>query len=317
MFHCFGLCVAIHMALCNSARIIPMMQFDARIFNRLMKNNLIVGFGGIPLMFAKLMKEKHFEGPWLKNIRLMFCGGDDISDAFIDEFNSYFEKWGAVGRLRQGYGLTEIGSVCCTNTNTDYKKGSIGKALRGVNVQIWNDDHQQVPAGEIGEIVISGPTIMAGYYMKDCDDEELGLYTDENGEKWVLSGDLGYQDEDGFFFFAGRKKRVIIISGYNVYPNDIEKKVGELPFIKDVCAVQGWQNDRSIVRLYASLKGAGDEEEYKEEIRKTCLDNFSKFYVPREIIFMKELPQTPLMKIDFMKLTQQRASDPIYTAQSN
>ncbi|MGN0467697.1 MAG: class I adenylate-forming enzyme family protein [Acutalibacteraceae bacterium] len=312
MFHCFGLCIAIHMALCNSARIIPMMQFDAKIFNRLMRKNLIVGFGGIPLMFDKLMREKHFDGPWLKNVRMMFCGGDDVSDAFLDEYNSYFEKWGATGRLRQGYGLTEIGSVCCTTTNTDYKKGSIGKALNGVNVEIWDDDHHKLPDGEIGEIVISGPTIMSGYYTKDGP-EDLGLYTDENGEKWVLSGDLGYRDEEGYFFFSGRKKRVIIISGYNVYPNDIEKKLGDLDFIKDVCAVQGWDGDRSIVRLFASLKKSGDEENYRQIIRETCLNNFSKFYVPREIIFMDELPQTPLMKVDFMKLTQKKPHDPVYS----
>lgn len=310
MFHCFGLCLAIHMALCNSARIIPMMQFDAKIFNRLMRENLIVGFGGIPLMFDKLMREKHFDGPHLKNVRLMFCGGDDASDSFLDEFNSYFEKWEAPGRLRQGYGLTEIGSVCCTNTNSDYKKGSIGKALDGVRVEIWDDEHKRVPNGEIGEFAISGPTIMSGYYIKG-EEGEIGLYTDEEGTKWVLSGDLGYQDNDGYFYFSGRKKRVIIISGYNVYPNDIEKKVGALDYIKDVCAVQGWQNDRSIVRLYASLKKNGDKEMYKEEIRQLCAENFSKFYIPREIIFMDELPQTPLMKVDFMKLTQQKPSDEV------
>ena len=311
LFHCFGLCVAVHMALCNSARIIPMMQFDARVFNRLMRENLVVGFGGIPLMFKKLMNEKHFDGPWLKNVRMMFCGGDDISEEFIDEFNSYFEKWGAVGRLRQGYGLTEIGSVCCANTNWVYKRGSIGKALDGVTIQIWDDDHHEVPDGEIGEFAISGPTIMSGYYTKDGP-EDLGLYTDKNGEKWVLSGDLGYKDEEGFFFFTGRKKRVIIISGYNVYPNDIERVIGELPFIKDVCAVQGWSGGRSIVRLYASLSGTGDKEEYKEIIKNTCADQFSKYYVPREIVFLKELPQTPLMKVDFMKLTQDKPGSPVY-----
>ena len=311
MFHCFGLTVAIHMALCNSARIIPMMQFDAKIFNRLARQNLVVGYGGIPLMFAKLMREKHFDGPWLKNIRLMFCGGDDASDAFLDEFNSYFEKWGAVGRLRQGYGLTEIGSVCTTNSNVDYRPGSIGKAVRGVEVRIWDDDHHELPNGEIGEIVIAGPTIMAGYYTKDGP-EDLGLYTDENGKKWVLSGDLGYRDDDGYYFFSGRKKRVIIIAGYNVYPNDLEKKVSELDYINDVCAVQGWHGDRSMVRLYVSTKREVDEEKAKEEICRIAEENFSKFYVPREIIFLKELPQTPLMKVDFMKLTQKKPGDPLY-----
>ena len=311
MFHSFGLCLGVHMAICNSARLIPMMQFDAKLFNKLMRKNLVVGVMGIPSMFQKLMKEEHFDGPWLKNIRLMFCGGDDVSEKFLDEFNSYFEKWGAVGRLRQGYGLTEVASVCCTNTNTDNRKGSIGKALDGVRIEIWDDDHKKLPTGEIGEIVISGPTAMSGYFSPDGPDD-LGLYTDENGEKWVLSGDLGYQDEDGYFFFSGRKKRLIIISGYNVYPNDIEKKIGELDFIKEVCAVQGWQGDKSIVRLYASLKTSGDEEEYKEKIRSVCVENFSKFYYPKEIIFMKELPQTPLMKVDFMKLSQMKPSDKVY-----
>ena len=311
MFHSFGLCLGVHMAICNSARLIPMMQFDAKLFNKLMRKNLVVGVMGIPSMFQKLMKEEHFDGPWLKNIRLMFCGGDDVSEKFLNEFNSYFEKWGAVGRLRQGYGLTEVASVCCTNTNTDNRKGSIGKALDGVRIEIWDDDHKKLPAGEIGEIVISGPTAMSGYFSPDGPDD-LGLYTDENGEKWVLSGDLGYQDEDGYFFFSGRKKRLIIISGYNVYPNDIEKKVGELDFIKEVCAVQGWQGDKSIVRLYASLKTSGDEEEYKEKIRSVCVENFSKFYYPKEIIFMKELPQTPLMKVDFMKLSQMKPGDKVY-----
>ena len=301
LFHCFGLCIAVHMAMCNSARIIPMMQFDAKIFVKLLKKNRVCGFGGIPLMFQKLYKQKGFDGPHLKNIRLMFCGGDDISDGFIDEYNALFEKWGAEGRLRQGYGLTEIGSVCCTNSNANYKRGSIGKALRGVEIQLWDDDHNQVPTGEIGEFAISGPTIMSGYYMEG-EDDDFGLYTDENGKKWVLSGDLGYVDEDGYYFFTGRKKRVIIIAGYNVYPTDIEKEVGELPYVNECCAVQGWDNGRSMVRLYVAAKG-NEEEKYAEEIRALCEDKFSKFYVPRDIVFMDKLPETPLMKVDFMKLT--------------
>ncbi len=307
LFHCFGLCLAVHMAMCNSACIIPMMQFDSRIFISLMKRNNVIGFGGIPLMFQKLMKDKNFDGPHLKNVRLMFCGGDDISDGFIDEFNSYFEKWGAEGRLLQGYGLTEIGSVCTTNASFASKRGTIGKPIRGVTVEIWDDDHKKLPAGEVGEFAISGPTIMQGYYMEG-EAEDYGLYTDENGTKWVLSGDLGYEDEEGYFHFSGRKKRLIIISGYNVYPTDIERVVGELPEVKECCAVQGWEKEKSMVRLYISLTDKSKEtEEFKVKVSKMLEDNFSKFYVPRDFVFMDKLPETPLMKTDFMKLT---AADP-------
>ena len=152
---------------------------------------------------------------------------------------------------------------------------------------------------------------MDGYYT-DGDDKANGIYTDENGKKWVLSGDLGYKDEDGYFFFSGRKKRLVIISGYNVYPTDIEKVVGELSEVKECCAVQGWEGSRSMVRLYLTMKDKKYETEeikegFKQTICNTCESNFSKFYVPRDIIFVDELPQTPLMKIDFMKLT---AADP-------
>lgn len=307
LFHCFGLCIGIHMAMCNSARIIPMMQFDAKIFVKLLKQNRVAGFVGIPLMFQKLMRQKGFDGPHLKNVRLMFCGGDDVSDAFLDEFNSYFEKWGAVGRLRQGYGLTETNSVCTTNSNEDFRYGSVGRPLRGVEVEIWDDDHHKLPDGEIGEFAIAGPTIMEGYYM-DGEDKEYGIYIDENGKKWVLSGDLGYKDKDGYFFFSGRKKRLVIISGYNVYPTDIEKVVGDLPEVKECCAVQGWENKRSMVRLYLTVKDKKYEtEELKAKIGKMLEENYSKFYVPHDYIFMDKLPETPLMKIDFMKIT---AADP-------
>ena len=307
LFHCFGLCIGIHMAMCNSARIIPMMQFDAKIFVKLLKKNRIAGFIGIPLMFQKLMKEKGFDGPHLKNIRLMFCGGDDCPDAFLDEFNTYFEKWGATGRLRQGYGLTETNSVCTVNSNDDFRYGSIGRPLCGVEVEIWDDNHNKLPNGEIGEIAISGPTIMAGYYMEG-ESDDYGIYTDENGKKWVLSGDLGYRDDDGYFFFSGRKKRLVIISGYNVYPTDIEKVVGGVNGVRECCAVQGWEGKKSVVRLYLVMDSKDKEnEETKQKICSLLEESYSKFYVPRDFVFMDKLPETPLMKIDFMKLT---AADP-------
>ena len=124
-------------------------------------------------------------------------------------------------RLRQGYGLTEVGSVCSVNTNWVYKDGSIGKPLEGVRMEIWDDDRHPLPDGEGGEIVIAGPTIMEGYLTENGPKDE-GLYYDDEGTAWVLSGDLGYRDEDGFFYFSGRKKRLIIISGYNVYPGQLE-----------------------------------------------------------------------------------------------
>ncbi|MBQ5969710.1 MAG: acyl--CoA ligase [Clostridia bacterium] len=314
LFHCFGLSVAMHMAMCNGARLIPMMNFDARLFNRLMKKNCVVGILGIPVMFKKLMDEKHFDGKWLKNIRLSFCGGDDAPQQWLDEFNSYLEKWGAVGRLRQGYGLTEVGSVCCTCTNTSYKENSIGTPIEGVMMDVWDDDCKPLPVGEIGELVVAGPTVMSGYYTEDGHDGE-GLYTDENGVQWVRSGDLGYRDEDGFYYFSGRKKRVIIISGYNVYPSDIEKHLTRLGFIREACCVKGWSAEgKPIIRLFVVYNDkTGDRAVYEKTILAQIKEHFSCFSVPREIVELDKLPETPLMKIDFLKLTQDKPGDPVYT----
>jgi len=319
LFHCFGLCLGIHMAMCNAGRILPMMQFDAKIFNKLLKKNDVIACLGIPVMFKKLLHSKGFEGPWLKNIRMMFCGGDDCGDKFLDEFNGVLEKWGAPGRLRQGYGLTEVGSVCTVNSNTEYREGSIGWALDGVNVQIWDDNNNVVEDGTVGEIVVSGPTVMAGYYKAE---EALGtgLYTDENGVKWVRTGDLGYRDpepdEQGkyYFFFAGRKKRVLIISGYNIYPSDVEKRVQDnFSYVKDCCMVKGYSDEgKMLLRLYVDLKEDGDHNEFRKQITEFCEKNFSRFSVPKDIVFLKKLPETPLMKIDFMKLTQNKPEDMKY-----
>ena len=302
LFHAFGLGVACHMVMCNAARIIPLMQFDAKLVVKLYKNNRISGIGGIPNMFKKLYYTKGFDGPHLANTRMMFVGGDDLSPAFLEKFNDMLERNGTSARLRQGYGLTEVCAACCTNTNWVNKDGSIGKPLEGIDIQIWDDDANELPTGEIGEMCISGSTVMDGYLTDDPTEEHAGLFY-KDGKAWVRSGDLGYKDEEGFLFFAGRKKRLIIISGYNVYPVDIENLMDTLPFIKESCAVKGKSPEgKKLVRLYVSLKEKGDEEEYRRIITETCEKNLDKFSVPRDIVFKDELPHTPLEKVDFVAL---------------
>ncbi len=304
LFHAFGLCVGMHTVACNGVRIIPMMNFNPKRFNAIMHRRKIMFAVGIPVMYKKLMQEKNFEGKHLKNLRLMFCGGDAVSETALNEFNSVLEKYGAPGRLMRGYGLTEVVAVCCTNTTENCRADSIGKPLEGITMQIWDEERNELPNGIIGEICISGSTVMEGYYTLDKPADE-GVYTDENGVKWIQSGDLGYKDDDGYIFFSGRKKRLIIISGYNVFPGDVEKVVEELDFVREVCAVQGYVDAKPIVRLFISLTEKRDENEVKAKITQLCSEKLSQFSVPKEIIIMDELPRTRMKKIDFMTLTEQ------------
>ena len=299
MFHAFGLGVSMLFSMCEGFCCIPVPRFKASSVNNLMKKYPVSFILGVPNMYKKMYEEKNFEGEHLRNLELVFSGGDVVNEQFVGMFNSAIEKWGGRGRLFRGYGLTEVSSVCCVNTYAAWKKNSIGKPLHEMKMEIWDDDKKPLPANTIGEIVVAGSTLMEGYY----NEETSGIYVDENGERWVLTGDLGYVDEEGFFFFTGRKKRLIVISGYNVYPTDIEDALIGTLGINEACAVQGYLDGKPIVKLYVSLDSEPENQKEKiAEIDAYCRDNLPRFSRPSKIVILDSLPRTQIGKVDFMKL---------------
>ena len=300
LFHAFGLGVVMHFSMCAGFTCIPMTNFSAEKANRLIKKYNITYIVGVPAMFKKMYEASNFDGPHLSKLRLLWAGGDFISDTFLNSFNSLLEKWHAKGKLYRGYGLTEVSSVCTANIKGAYRDNSIGRPLDGITVEIWDDNRKKLPPNTIGEIVISGSTVMAGYY----DSEDDGVYVDKKGRRWVCSGDLGYMDEDGFVFFTGRKKRMIIISGYNVYPSDIENEVLKLDYINEACAVQGYVDSKPIIKLFVSLNQPTDNpDEVRKCIKEYCDSKLERFSRPSSVTILDALPRTRMSKIDFMKLT--------------
>ncbi len=300
LFHAFGLGVVMHFSMCAGFTCIPMTNFSAEKANRLIKKYNITYIVGVPAMFKKMYEASNFDGPHLSKLRLLWAGGDFISDTFLNSFNSLLEKWHAKGKLYRGYGLTEVSSVCTANIKGAYRDNSIGRPLDGITVEIWDDKRKKLPPNTIGEIVISGSTVMAGYY----DSEEDGVYVEKKGRRWVCSGDLGYMDEDGFVFFTGRKKRMIIISGYNVYPNDIENEVLKLDYINEACAVQGYVDSKPVIKLFVSLNQPTDNpDEVRKCIKEYCDSKLERFSRPSSVTILDALPRTRMSKIDFMKLT--------------
>lgn len=300
LFHAFGLGVVMHFSMCAGFTCIPMTNFSAEKANRLIKKYNITYIVGVPAMFKKMYEASNFDGPHLSKLRLLWAGGDFISDTFLNSFNSLLEKWHAKGKLYRGYGLTEVSSVCTANIKGAYRDNSIGRPLDGITVEIWGEKRKKLPPNTIGEIVISGSTVMAGYY----DSEDDGVYVDKKGRRWVCSGDLGYMDEDGFVFFTGRKKRMIIISGYNVYPNDIENEVLKLDYINEACAVQGYVDSKPVIKLFVSLNQPTDNpDEVRKCIKEYCDSKLERFSRPSTVTILDALPRTRMSKIDFMKLT--------------
>ena len=310
-FHAYGLCGGLFCCMYSGNKSVPMARFDADEYITNLKANKCYEIIGVPNMYRKLFDHPEFPGEHLRHVHYAFAGGDYVPIDFLQRFNKLMAENGSTATLCPGYGLTEVGAVDCINMPWFTKPGTVGIPLKTVECKILDDEQNEVPRGTVGEIAFSGNTIMKGYLMPDGRLGE-GLYTDKDGKQWVLSGDLGSMDEDNFITFVARKKRVIIISGYNVFPADIENLLEPLPFLQECCAVQGYDEDKKpIVRLYIVLSPSADEnklDEYKKTITDMC-STLDKFSVPRDIRVIDALPRTRMEKIDFLKLTEVRTEE--------
>ncbi|MCH5199193.1 MAG: AMP-binding protein [Oscillospiraceae bacterium] len=309
-FHVYGMASGGLSAMHSGKKVIFFPKFEPDSFVKALQNNKVVQFNGVPGLFRKLLVTPGFDGPHLANLKVMYCGGDDVRPALQNAYDAILSKYGSQAQICAGWGLTECCASCTANPYYKNKLGSVGIPLKNIDVCVFDPEtNAPLPQGEIGQLAVSGPTVMAGYLETVKEERGKGIYVDKNGKQWVLTGDLGKIDEDGYVVFAGRIKRLIIISGYNVYPNDIEKLLTDnLSYIRECCAVQGYdENGRSLVRLYiVTADGETDKEKRFEEIKELCLQKIHRFAVPRDIRYIDVLPTTPVGKIDFMKLTQIR-----------
>ena len=304
-FHAYGLGVAMHYALCNAYRPIVMPKFDPIQANELVKKYCVMEILGVPKMFQKMIEAPNFENEGVKNLNVLSVGGDFVSKEFVETFNNKIAALGAKGKLSPGYGLTEMCAVCTTNNEIEkYKSNTVGVPVFGSELEIWDENGKKLPKGVAGEIVVTGESIMNGY-LPDENIQESGIYTDENGKNWIKTGDIGYLDEDGHLLFTSRKKRIIVISGYNIYPATIESKINTLDYIAESCACQGYdEHGKPYVKLYVVLRDEkADKDEMTAKIMAYCKEHFEGYTCPRRIFFIDALPRTKMEKIDFLKLS--------------
>ena len=307
VFHAFGLGVCVHVTFCLGACSVLIPRFEAAKFTKLMKKHKPSMVFGVPTLYEALMNAPHSEKLDLSNLKYMVSGGDSLSETLEKRLNNYLKTTGAGIKVIQGYGLTESLGAVCLAAGDGYKSGSIGKPLPGNRFCIVKPGTcELLPANTDGEICINGPTLMAGYRNNEKETNEV-LRKHEDGRVWLHTGDIGSIDEDGCIFYRLRLKRLIISSGYNVYPQHIEKIIEQHKAVAK-CTVIGIPHPYKVevAKAYIVLKdNYSESDEIRYSIREHCRRNLARYSVPAEFEFRKEIPQTLLGKTDFNALKKE------------
>lgn len=296
MFHGFGLLVGIHAAMSTSMAPVLVPVFNVRKVIKAIAANGVTTMIAVPRMIAKLLSSREFAGENVAGLRNVYVGGDTVDAELENAFDRRMKEAGAKCFMSPGYGLTETGSV---SVLSPVKVGgaAVGKPLDGMECRIVDEDCREVPFGDVGELWLAGNQLMLGY----LDDPEgtADAFAEADGKKWVRTGDYFRYLPDGTLFFMGRKKRLIKISGMNVYPVEIERVASELPYVTACAAAEVRDNDKPYIALFVE----GDlTEEQKKEIKKHIVYKLSRWHEPKFVICMKELPRTNVGKTDYKRL---------------
>ncbi|AZC24951.1 long-chain-fatty-acid--CoA ligase FadD2 [Pseudomonas sessilinigenes] len=255
-------------------------------FIKELKNWRFSALLGLNTLFVALMEHPEFKHLDFSNLKLTNSGGTALVKATA-------ERWQQITgcRITEGYGLTETSPVACTNPYGESSRlGTVGLPVPGTLVKVIDDQGVELALGERGELCIKGPQIMKGYWHKP---EATAEVLDAEG--WFKSGDIAVIDPDGFVRIVDRKKDMIIVSGFNVYPNEIEDVVMAHPKVAN-CAVIGVPDERSgeAVKLFVVPRETGVS---LEELKAYCKENFTGYKVPKHIVLRESLPMTPVGKI--------------------
>ncbi len=302
MFHCFGLCAGMHAPLCTNMKVVLMPRFDAKAIVASIKRNAITTMLAVPRMVAKLLKTEGFEGENIKTLENMYVGGDTVTEELVETFNARMQNAGAKCTLVPGYGMSE--TVICVLSYPKYVKGGVGQPILNVEVRVVDENLQEVANGVTGELLVSSEQVMSGY----LDDEQATKATllEIDGKVWVRTGDFFKKDDDGNLYYMGRKKRLIKISGVNVFPSEIERVACELDFVKECAAIEYFKNGKNFIKLL--VEGSLDDNQKKAVINHIA-KRLSHWNTPSKVECLDEFPRTKLSKIDIERLSREYCKD--------
>jgi len=303
MFHGFGLCTCVHLPICIGLRIILIPTFTLDLLCKTIVKKKVNYIAGVPTMFEKMIENKHLQNADLSFIKGIFCGGDAISIESKAKVDEFLAEHGCKTWIRVGYGCTECLTATALTPKFLSRPGSVGVPIPGFKYKIVSPGtFDEVPDGENGEICLCGPSVMLEYSGQKSETDNV-LKKHADGNTWLHTGDGGYID-DGFIFFRNRIKRIIITSGYNVFPSQVEEILNHHPLISASCVIGIPDAMRGAkVKAVIVLKdGVDKSQETINSIKQHMVDNICSYAKPREYEFVDSLPRTKLGKVDYMKL---------------
>ena len=310
VFHGFGLGIGIHTALIGGATCILVPQFSVKTYADVLvkqKPNLIPG---VPTLFEALLRAPKLEGVDLSFLRGIFSGGDSLSPELKKKVDAFLQAHNCPEQIREGYGTTECVTDSCLTPKDYARSGSIGVPFPDTLYKIVTPGTtEEVPANTEGEICVSGPTVMMGY-MDNPAETASTLRRHYDGRIWLHTGDLGHMDQDGFVFFRQRIKRMIVTSGYNVYPSQLENIIDshEKVLISCVIGVKDDYRGQKVKAYVVPMPGVEPTEELKKELLDYCSGRIAKYAMPRELEFRKELPKTLVGTVAYRVLEEEAAA---------
>lgn len=285
MFHVFCLTVALNAPLMKGATVLIDPKFSPKEIFRLAKKFEPTVFVGVPTMYNFLLQYPEGDPQDLKSLKLCISGGASMPVALLNNFEKKFNV-----SISEGYGLSEASPVTCFNPlDRPRKAGSIGQSIIHVENKVVNELGEELPPGQAGELIVRGPNVMKGYYKMP---EETAAAIRDG---WLYTGDIAQVDEEGYFYIVDRKKDLIIVGGYNVYPREVEEVLYNHPDIVEV-AVLGVPDPNSgeAVTSYVVSKNPNLTE---EQVIEYCREHLVKYKVPRTVEFIDELPKNTTGKI--------------------
>lgn len=292
LFHCFGQNAVLNAGLHSCATIVLQRRFDLEQVLRTIALDRITMFFGVPTVFIKLLNTNTSDYD-LSSVRYYFTAAATMPMEVTQRWQS---KHGMV--IHEGYGLTETSPFSTYNHDLKYKFGSIGSPIENVEMRIVNLDGELVQPGEIGEIVVKGPNVMLGYWNRP---EETAQVL-KNG--WFHTGDIGRMDSDGYFYIVDRLKDMINLSGFKVYPAEVENVIYQHPAVAE-CAVYGVPDQIKGERVFANILLKAGFAITEEEMIAFCSERMATYKVPHTIKFINSLPKNATGKV-LKRLLQQQ-----------